>query len=508
MSIQIFKVMESAEVLIASPLLNPLPSDPIVAPPLITEVQVASVCPWGKVKAVEVVSLNDVMSEQLVSSLIKEEEVPDPPVLVDDLAGCGEEVTDCTDDYLLAKMLQLQFDKEHDVMLKQEELKYNGSSKVKISYGKYLRLPADTVISDDDDEEDNDYFLEQRQKQHYQKIDDAEKTFQAVGKSGVSRQGNITTTKHDLTICGRRNVGKLMEFPPCISTGDGGMFDMKLPNNVYNGLKIHSQAENKRAQRLHEKKEKSTAEKALDENTNLILFKMINNQTLNSITGCVSTGKESCVYHGWSGFTEEETEPSEYAIKVFKTTLNEFQNRDQYIKDDHRFKHRFTKQNPRKIIHLWAEKEMRNLLRMKEANIPCPEVVTLKKHVLVMSFIGKDSLPAPKVKDVNLSFEDMTIMYDQTVEIMKALYSKCKLVHADLSEYNLLWHDEKTWVIDVSQAIEITHSRALFFLLRDCQNITSFFEKKGVLNVPTPDNLFFEICGKYPEQPKWEQSEK
>ena len=48
---------------------------------------------------------------------------------------------------------------------------------------------------------------------------------------------------------------------------------------------------------------------------------------------------------------------------MFKTTLNEFKNRDGYIKDDYRFKDRFGKQNPRKLIKLWAEKEMHNLNR-------------------------------------------------------------------------------------------------------------------------------------------------
>ena len=60
---------------------------------------------------------------------------------------------------------------------------------------------------------------------------------------------------------------------------------------------------------------------------------------------------------------EEEPMPEECAVKVFKTTLNEFKTRDRYIKDDHRFKDRFSKQNPRKIIKLWAEKEMCNLSR-------------------------------------------------------------------------------------------------------------------------------------------------
>lgn len=55
--------------------------------------------------------------------------------------------------------------------------------------------------------------------------------------------------------------------------------------------------------------------------------------------------------------------PTECAIKVFKTTLNEFKNRDKYIKDDFRFKDRFSKLNPRKIIRMWAEKEMHNLTR-------------------------------------------------------------------------------------------------------------------------------------------------
>lgn len=54
---------------------------------------------------------------------------------------------------------------------------------------------------------------------------------------------------------------------------------------------------------------------------------------------------------------------------------------------------------------------------MKGAGIPCPNVVSLKKHVLVMSFIGDKMAPAPKLKDIDLPFADMTIMYEQTADV-------------------------------------------------------------------------------------------
>jgi len=55
------------------------------------------------------------------------------------------------------------------------------------------------------------------------------------------------------------------------------------------------------------------------------------------------------------------------------------------------------------------------------------------------------------------------------------------LVHADLSEYNLLYHKKEVWVIDVSQSVEHDHPMALDFLRRDCEIINFFFQKKGVL---------------------------
>ena len=51
-----------------------------------------------------------------------------------------------------------------------------------------------------------------------------------------------------------------------------------------------------------------------------------------------------------------ELQPGEpVAVKVFKTTLNEFKNRTDYIEGDWRFRHcKLEKHNPRKIVKLCA----------------------------------------------------------------------------------------------------------------------------------------------------------
>ena len=280
-----------------------------------------------------------------------------------------------------------------------------------------------------------------------------------------------------------------------IKIGDGGGFDMKLSNKVYNNLKVFSKAEQKRAARLNDKQEKATATMALDPKSRLILFRMVDNNILDRLNGVISTGKEAVILHAEGGATEDVIVPKECAIKVFKTTLNEFKTRDKYIAEDYRFRNRFSKLNPRKIIHMWAEKEFHNLTRMREAGLNCPEVVLLKKHILVMSFLGQGGKPAPKIREAALTAEEVDQAYTQIVSMMQQLYHQCHLVHADLSEYNILWHESQCWFIDVSQAVEPSHPHALEFLYRDCNNICHFFQRLGAKDVMQPMDLFSSITG-------------
>ncbi|KRX26280.1 putative RIO-type serine/threonine-protein kinase 3 [Trichinella nelsoni] len=114
----------------------------------------------------------------------------------------------------------------------------------------------------------------------------------------------------------------------------------------------------------------------------------------------------------------QERQCSNFAVKVFKTTLNEFQNRIDYVQEDFRFK------NTRKVLKLWAEKEYRNLKRLKTSGLPCPDPVTVQSHVLVMSFIGDEKVSAPKLKDVQLDLATWEVLYDELKSVIPIYQGK------------------------------------------------------------------------------------
>ncbi|XP_002736242.1 serine/threonine-protein kinase RIO3-like [Saccoglossus kowalevskii] len=444
--------------------------------------------PWKSVVQVtaEPCSLSDVMSEELAKELQKKEEkdsvistVKTGDTVDFDLSLFHEDGKETDNDLLLAQMLQLEFDKEHDQMLKNEEQHFNKDSKVKLSFANYRSVhPALNEDVDEDDSWDEDE-------------DTVKGNASSMPKKGYRGKGKDIKTKHDAATCGRKNASKMENFAIDFATGNCSQIDdLQLSNSVYNVLKKHSHSEEKKSHRVHEKKEHSTTDHAMDTNTRLILYKLVNNGTLETINGTISTGKEAVIIHADGGMMEGKLVPYECAIKVFKTTLNEFKSRDKYIKDDYRFKDRLRKLNPRKIIRMWAEKEMHNLMRMQKIGIRVPEVVLLRKHVLVMSFIGKDAKPAPKIKYADLTLEDTKDAYQQCIKMMKLMFVECKLIHADLSEYNMLWHNNLLWFIDVSQSVEPNHPCGLEFLFRDCTNVSTFFSKCGVPGVMKPHELF------------------
>ncbi|KAI8885561.1 Serine/threonine-protein kinase Rio1 [Backusella circina FSU 941] len=249
----------------------------------------------------------------------------------------------------------------------------------------------------------------------------------------------------------------------------------KISASVASDIKLSSKKASGDKTIQKDKADRATVEQVLDPRTRIILFKMLNKGIFYEINGCISTGKEANVYHAM-------TEDGQHrAIKVYKTSILTFKDRDRYVTGEFRFRHGYSKSNPRKMVKVWAEKEMRNLRRLQQAGIPSPEAIVLRMHVLVMEFLGdKNGWAYPRLKDAQIESSRYPALYYQLIKNVRTMYQVCKLVHADLSEYNILYHSRKLYIIDVSQSVEHDHPHASEFLRKDLANVTDYFAKKGV----------------------------
>ncbi|CAK5284102.1 unnamed protein product [Mycena citricolor] len=224
-----------------------------------------------------------------------------------------------------------------------------------------------------------------------------------------------------------------------------------------------------------DKADRATTEQVLDPRTRTILLKMVGRGLIDEVNGCISTGKEANVYHALT------PEKAHLALKIYKTSILIFKDRDKYVSGEHRFRRGYARHNPRKMVRLWAEKEMRNLKRLRTAGLRAPEPVEVRENVLVMTFLGdKEGWASPRLKDAEFLENDGPRLYEELLLGIRTMYQQCRLVHADLSEYNILVHEGHLWIIDVSQSVEHDHPSAFDFLRSDLKNAEEFFGRRGV----------------------------
>ncbi len=209
------------------------------------------------------------------------------------------------------------------------------------------------------------------------------------------------------------------------------------------------------------------SENVFDEVTLLALYKLVHKKWLTAIGGSISTGKEANVFLAERGETN-------VAIKIYRVQSANFTTMSSYITGDRRFSH--VKKSKKELIFAWTKKEFSNLVRAQEAGIPVPEPLVWDRNILIMSFLGEDQTPFPQLRSVDI--EDPQQTYESIIGMIKTLYTKAELVHGDLSEFNILYHDHP-YLIDMGQSVTRDHPRAHQFLMRDIRNVNRFFKKRG-----------------------------
>ena len=201
------------------------------------------------------------------------------------------------------------------------------------------------------------------------------------------------------------------------------------------------------------------------------VYKLLSRKVIDEIHGVVNAGKEARVYWGL------DPEGVELAIKIYYTSTAEFRKgMMQYIQGDPRFKR--VKRSTRGIIYTWTQKEFKNLQLVEKAGVNAPRPIAFNRNILVMTFIGEDGVPAPLLREVKP--DDPTDFYTKLINEVKLMYIKARIVHGDLSEYNIMVWEGIPVIFDVSQAMLTSHPLSQSLITRDITNINSYFGRLGV----------------------------
>jgi len=243
-------------------------------------------------------------------------------------------------------------------------------------------------------------------------------------------------------------------------------------------LRREKRYETERLMREKRSEEYEALEEVFDRSTLMTVYKFLNRGTIDEIYGAVKAGKESKLYWG------RDREGKELAIKIFLTVSAEFKKgMIPYIEGDPRFAH--VKRDTRSLIYAWAQKEFKNLTQAHEAGVHVPKPIAVEHNVLVMEFIGENGVSAPLLREARL--RSPRRVYELLLTSVKKLYRKAKLVHGDLSEYNVMILKDKPVLFDVSQAVSVQHPMADQFLRRDLENLSKYFKRLNVDVLPTEE---------------------
>ena len=151
--------------------------------------------------------------------------------------------------------------------------------------------------------------------------------------------------------------------------------------------------------------------------------------------------------------------------------------------------HRHSK---RGIIKVWCQKEFRNLKDAYNKGLAVPKPIKFDENIFLMQFLGEEGVAYPTLDQVK------SADYQGAVDFMERfaidLWNNCQLVHADLSEFNVIVGKNKFFAIDMGQGLSVRHPRAREFLKKDIKNIERYAKKN---NIKFDANETLEQCKRY-----------
>jgi len=127
---------------------------------------------------------------------------------------------------------------------------------------------------------------------------------------------------------------------------------------------------------------------------------------------------------------------------------------------------------------LAAETEFRALKLLFPCGVAVPEPLSQNRHIVVMGVIEGSELA---------NWKRLTRpgrIFKEILRNVRKAFLKAGVIHADLSEYNIILKPDKhILIIDWPQYVTRDHPNAEELLERDVQNVLQYFERKHRLSV-------------------------
>ena len=191
--------------------------------------------------------------------------------------------------------------------------------------------------------------------------------------------------------------------------------------------------------------------------------------------GLIGEGKEANVY--WIETPEGKFQAAKM-FRIYGTT-----HKAKFARHNAKTTDRFA------IAEGLCMQEYQNLHFMYDAGVLVPKPIGRKEFFYLMEFLGDENGPSPLLGEVNLRElgVDPVEVLDNLLDELDVMFNNAQMVHGDFSEHNIVWHDEKAWIIDVYQSqrwhprydteSRIKKNRALKVLKKDIAAIINYFQR-------------------------------
>lgn len=128
----------------------------------------------------------------------------------------------------------------------------------------------------------------------------------------------------------------------------------------------------------------------------------------------------------------------------------------------------------------WLMYEYATLQMLYKAGASVPQPIAVGETAILMSYYGDPHRGAPTLNEVQLDPEEAQQLFDEVIDNLRILLAH-KVIHGDLSAYNILYWEGKIVLIDFPQIVSPDgNPNARFIFQRDVTRVCEYFVKQGV----------------------------